>query len=253
MEIKNTRIPLIKIENLTYKYPDGTLALDNVSAEIFKGETIAILGPNGAGKTTLLLAIAGVLGKNLPIKLNFLQNDLEDKDNVFSNIGFLFQNPEDQLFCLTVEEEIAFGLMNLGFSKTQIKNKIDQIYRMLKIDISPDKEITKLSFGQKRKVALASILVYEPPLLLLDEPTFGLDPKSVDELITILFNLKNENKTILFSTNDLDFANDVANKALVLTSEHKVGIFEDVKEVLLNKEFLYTNNLIRKKDLNMDI
>ncbi len=237
---------IIKIENLTYRYPDGTLALDNISVDIFRGDTVAILGQNGSGKTTLLLAISGVLEDKLPVKLFFNHNSLEDKKRVFSKIGFLFQNPDEQLFSLTVKDEIAFGLLNLGLSKSQIKEKIDNIYVKLKINIPLEKEIMKLSFGQKKKIALASILVYEPQLILLDEPTSGLDPKSVDELVDILFQLKDGNKTIVFSSNDLDFVKEVSNKALILTYEHKLAVFDDTQKILSNKELLFSNNLIRK-------
>lgn len=246
---KNDKVPLIRLEDLSYRYPDGTLALDSVSLDIFEGDMIAIGGQNGSGKTTLLLVIAGVFGEGLPIERRFKQNIGKNKNDIFTNIGFLFQNPEDQLFSLTVEDEIAFALINLGLSKSEIKDRIDNIYEMLKIDIPLNKEIIKLSFGQKKKIALASILVYEPQLILLDEPTFGLDSRSIDEVVDILFRLNNANKTIVFSSNDLNFVREVANKVLILTAEHKVGMFGSVNDVLSNKEFLFNNNLIRKREL----
>lgn len=246
MEQENNKVKIITIENLSYKYPDGTLALDNISVDIFSGDAVAVLGQNGSGKTTLLLTISGVMGEKLPIKLSFCQCDSKNNKMIFSNIGFLFQNPDDQLFSLTVQEEIAFALLNLGLSQSEIKDRIDNIYMKLKINVPLEKEIMKLSFGQKRKIALASILVYEPQLILLDEPTSGLDPRSVDELVDILLQLKNNDKTMVFSTNDLSFVGEVSNKVLILTSEHKLEVFGNTQEILSNKELLFRNNLIRK-------
>jgi cobalt/nickel transport system ATP-binding protein len=164
-------------------------------------------------------------------------------------IGFLFQNPDDQILSMTVKEEISFALENMGYKHQQIEEKLDNIVHKLNIDFSLEKEVIKLSFGQKRKVALASILIYEPEILLLDEPTAGLDPKNIDELVEIIYKINEEGKTILIATNDIDFAKDISSYVILLKKDHTLGYKGKTSEVISNSQLLYENNLIRRSQL----
>ncbi|MFN7181540.1 MAG: energy-coupling factor ABC transporter ATP-binding protein [Planctomycetota bacterium] len=241
----NNKSIIVRIENFTYKYPDGTVALQNINLIIEEGETLCVLGPNGAGKTTLLLAIAGAFG-NIP-QIEVYPGKIIDK-NDFSKIGFLFQNPDDQLFSLRVKDEIAFALHNLKIPHQQILERVTEIMSKLNLNISDDKEVINLSFGQKRKVALASILVYCPDLLLLDEPTYGLDPRSIDEFEQIIKQLQAENKTIVIATHDVDFAKQVSSKAAVLSEDHKLVAYGQANTIFSDIHLLYRSNLIRRKN-----
>ncbi len=243
----NSNNSLIKIEKLTYRYADGTLALEDIDMVVQKGETVSVIGQNGAGKTTLLLAISGALGNIPQVNLYFNEVDNDNKSK-FSKIGLLFQNPDDQLFSLIVEDEIAFALHNLKIAKEQVRQKVLKIMSDLKLDIPLDREVMKLSFGQKRKVALASILIYNPELLLLDEPTYGIDPKSLDELVELLNRLRSEGKTTIIATHDISFAKEVSSKVAVLSESHRLIAYADPNTIFSNLDLLYTNNLIRRKD-----
>ena len=176
----------LNVDNLSFEYPDGFKALENINLSLSKGERLAVLGPNGAGKTTLILHLNGILGDlNGQISLNNKDFSEENISKIRKSVGLVFQDPDDQLFMPTVLEDVMFGPKNFGFSDELVKknsiNALEQV-KMLQFKNKPPHH---LSFGQKRKVAIASVLASEPELLVLDEPSSNLDPASRRELIDL--------------------------------------------------------------------
>ena len=180
----------LNVDNLSFEYPDGFKALENINLSLSKGERLAVLGPNGAGKTTLILHLNGILGDlNGQITLNNKDFSEENISKIRKSVGLVFQDPDDQLFMPTVLEDVMFGPKNFGFSDELVeKNSINALEQVKMLQFK-DKPPHHLSFGQKRKVAIASVLASEPELLVLDEPSSNLDPASRRELIDILKNL----------------------------------------------------------------
>ncbi|WP_031314339.1 energy-coupling factor ABC transporter ATP-binding protein [Caldanaerobacter subterraneus] len=200
---------ILEALNVSFEYADGTKALKDVSVKIEKGKKIAVLGPNGAGKTTLFLHFNGILrpksGKVL-YKGRELSYNRKEVIKLRKNVGIVFQNPDVQLFFATVYQEISFGPMNLGYEEKVVKKKVEEVMEKLHISYLKDKPTHFLSYGQKKIVSIADILVMEPEVIILDEPTAYLDAEHTEELIKLLDSLKEEGKTIVVSTHDVDFA-----------------------------------------------
>lgn len=197
---------LLEAKNLSFRYPDETLALNRVNIAIKQSEAVAVLGANGAGKTTLLKHFVGLLkptrgevfvaGK--PVRGPYLEE-------IYQQVGFVFQNPDEQLFAPTVAEDIAFGPFNLGLSQTEIQNRVNEALKQVGLEDMGDKLIHHISFGQKKRAAIAGVLAMRPKALVLDEPTAGLDPKGADELLELLYRLKKTQKlTLVISTHEID-------------------------------------------------
>ena len=178
----------LNVNNLSFEYPDGFKALENINLSLSKGERLAVLGPNGAGKTTLILHLNGILGDlNGQITLNEKPFSDENISQIRKSVGLVFQDPDDQLFMPTVLEDVMFGPKNFGFSDELVKKNSIKALEQVKMLQFKDKPPHHLSFGQKRKVAIASVLASEPELLVLDEPSSNLDPASRRELIAVSY------------------------------------------------------------------
>ena len=207
----------ISINNLGYSYPDGTPALKDVSLDIHEGESIAIIGPNGAGKSTFLLHLNGVLrNENGAVKI--FGDKIHDKNiqEIRRRVGIVFQDPDDQLFMPTVFDDVAFGPINLGLSKDEVEKRVDMALRRVGLSGYEDRSPHHLSFGEKKRASFATILSMEPDILVLDEPTSNLDPKSRTELIKTIKDLNEEGKTIITATHDLNAVPDIASRVYVL-------------------------------------
>lgn len=226
---------MLKIDQLCVRYTDGNQVLNQLSFQIDKGETVGIVGANGAGKSTLLMSIVGIL---LPFEGKIVIDGLEvNKKNlreVRERVGVVFQNPDDQLFMSNVYDDIAFGLRNYGVDEEVIKIKITQIMETLDIDRLTNHHSHKLSGGEKRIVAIATILVMEPSVILFDEPTSFLDPKTRRKLMELL---KGLSTTKLIATHDLDMALELCDRVIVL-KEGKVFAEGKAKEVLTNEALM---------------
>jgi len=230
----------LKINKLSYSYPDGHKALKDVSFSIEKGESIAILGPNGAGKTTLILHLNGILGKLTgEIEVDGLQYSNENIAKIRETVGVVFQDPDDQLFMPTVLEDVMFGPKNFGYSDEESENNAIEALKMVGMEKFQDRAPHHLSFGQKRKVAIATVLASKPKLLVLDEPASNLDPASRRDLIKILINL---NISIILVTHDLPMALEICKRSLVL-NEGVVKEDSQTKTILQNKELMKENRL----------
>ncbi|MDK0708415.1 ABC transporter ATP-binding protein [Clostridium perfringens] len=241
---------MIKLENLSFKYKDG-IVLEDINLTINKGEAIALIGPNGSGKTTLLKILNGIL---IPTKGKYILDEEEItkkklEDNLFSKrfhkkIGFIFQNSDVQLFCPDVYDEIAFGPMQMGLSEEEIDIRVNDCLKLLSIEKLRHKESYKLSGGEKKRVAIASVLALNPEILVLDEPLNEIDPKGKKFIKELLVALNKSGKTIICSTHEFEYIKDVFNRAIVFSEEHKIIRDDTFNNVCSDKQFLEDNNII---------
>ena len=225
---------MLTINNVTVEYPDGTKAINNLSLNVKSGEKLALIGANGAGKSTLMLAIEGILDSTGEIKIGDLVVNSKNIVKVRQQVGMLFQNPDDQLFMATIYDDIAFGPRNAGLDEESVKYRVEDRLKLLNIEHLKDKTALKLSGGEKRMAALATVLAMKPSVMLLDEPTAFLDPKARRNLINVLNSLPH---TMLIATHDLAFEKEVCREAVVI----KDGNFfakGNCDEILYNQELM---------------
>lgn len=230
---------IIKLEDLHYKYPDGTNALNGINMEIKKGEVTAILGGNGAGKSTLFHHLNGIVK---PTKGKVLFNgspiDYSRKGliKLRQSVGVVFQDPDSQLFSASVYQDVSFGAVNMKLPEDEIRRRVDNAIKRTGIEHLKDKPTHCLSFGQKKRVAIAGVLVMEPDVLILDEPTAGLDPVGVSEIMNLL---KETQKalgiSIIISTHDIDIVPLFCDNVYVM-DEGKVVLQGTPKEVFNEKK-----------------
>ncbi len=210
--------PSLDISGLAFAYPDGNQALFGVNLKVEKGERVALLGPNGAGKTTLVMHLNGIHGAQRgEVLIAGTKVDASDKESlkkIRSQVGIVFQDPDDQLFMPTVREDIAFGPYNMGFRGAELDRIVnDALVQVGMLDFA-DRAPHHLSFGQRRRVAVAGVLAMKPEILVLDEPSSNLDPASRRELATIL---KSLDITIFMVTHDLPYALELCERSVVLS------------------------------------
>lgn len=212
-------MPLLKIENLHHTYEDGTPALNGIDLEIAQGEFLAVLGSNGSGKTTLIKHLNGLLRPTLG-RVLFNGKPIEsvaDRE-VFSRIGIVFQDPNDQLFASTVEEDVAFGPTNMGLAPQQVKERVHEALHRVGMEDFARKSIHALSHGQKKRICIAGILAMAPQVIILDEPTAGLDPMGVHSLMHLLEDLnKKQGVTMIMATHVVDLVPLFMSKIAILS------------------------------------
>ena len=230
----------LEVSNLTYEYPDGFKALNKISFGLGRGDSLGILGPNGAGKTTLILHLNGILGElDGSIRLNNLEFTENNLAEIRKTVGVVFQDPDDQLFMPTVLEDVMFGPKNFGFSEVIAKENAEEALNMVGMNDYQEKAPHHMSFGQKRKVAIASVLASKPQLLVLDEPSSNLDPSSRRELIDILLSL---DISIVLVTHDLPMALEICPRSIVVNNG-KITEDGKTKELLTNNKIMKENRL----------
>ena len=230
----------LQINDLNFSYPDGYEALKNINLEINKGDTLGVLGPNGAGKTTFILHLNGILG-NLDdsIYINNLSINEDNLKNIREKVGIVFQDPDDQLFMPTVLEDVMFGPKNFGYTNEEAESKAIEALEKVKMKEFLNKPPHHLSFGQKRKVAIASVIAINPELIVLDEPSSNLDPASRRELIEIL---KNLDVTIILVTHDLPMALEICDESIILNNG-EIKTRDKTYSILTNEEIMKENRL----------
>jgi len=230
----------LQINDLNFSYPDGYEALKNINLEINKGDTLGVLGPNGAGKTTFILHLNGILG-NLDdsIYINNLSINEENLKNIREKVGIVFQDPDDQLFMPTVLEDVMFGPKNFGYTNEEAESKAIEALEKVKMKEFLNKPPHHLSFGQKRKVAIASVIAINPELIVLDEPSSNLDPASRRELIEIL---KNLDVTIILVTHDLPMALEICDESIILNNG-EIKTRDKTYSILTNEKVMKENRL----------
>jgi cobalt/nickel transport system ATP-binding protein len=201
---------MIVARGLRFRYPNGVVALDGVDLEIARGERVAVLGPNGAGKTTLMLHLNGLLRGEGDIEVAGI-GDLRD---LRAAVGLVFQDPDDQLFMPTVAEDVAFGPLNLGLAREEVEARVAAALAAVRMEPVIDRAPHQLSLGQRRRVAIATVLAIQPRLLVLDEPSANLDPRARRELLEVLDAI---DRTMLVVTHDLPFAARLCERAVILS------------------------------------
>ncbi len=217
---------LIKWKGISFGYQEEKKVLKDVDLSIQKGEKIAVIGSNGAGKSTLFLLLNGILkpeSGSYAYKGREIHYSKQEMRMLRKEIGIVFQEPDQQIVSQTVFHEVAFGLMNLGYSKEEVKQRVLAMLEKLNIQDLKDCPPHYLSGGQKKSVTIADILVMEPEVLLFDEPTASLDPLNQENVERILGQIANEGKTIVVSTHDMEFASRFADRILVVGEGTIIG------------------------------
>jgi len=207
---------MLKLNNLTITYPDKTKAIDDISLTAADGESIALIGENGAGKTSLLLAISGILESlNGTIEIDGIQLTKKTLTEIRKKTGMVFQNPDDQLFMPLIFDDVAFGCRNFGMPEDAIRTRVDETLGQLNISHLCNRSSLKLSEGEKRMAAIATVLAMEPSVLMFDEPSAFLDHKARRTLIETLIKLDH---TKIIVTHDMHFAAAICNRVIILNS-----------------------------------
>ena len=208
-------VPVLDVRGLAYAYPDGHQALYGVDLHVHSGEMVALLGPNGAGKTTLVLHLNGILSAGAgSVTVSGMPVARENLREIRRRVGIVFQDPDDQLFLGTVRQDVAFGPANLGVSGAALERRVMESLDRVGMADFVDRPPHLLSFGQRRRVAVARVLAMEPEILVLDEPSSNLDPASRRELAEILRSL---DVTVLMVTHDLPYALELCPRSVVLS------------------------------------
>jgi cobalt/nickel transport system ATP-binding protein len=244
---------VLSLANASYSYLRTMPVVKDMTVEFRQGERAVILGANGTGKSTLLSLLNGLVfaqqGEVRAFGTVLSERALEDRDfsRIFrKKVAFVFQNPDVQLFSPTVWEDVAFGPLQLGLSKTQVGDIVDGLLESLRIQDLRDRAPHTLSDGQKKKVAIASSLATDPEVLLMDEPTNGLDPRTQVWLIELLHELHQKGTTIIAATHDLAIAGDIAERAIVFSENHTLAADGPLEGILQNDDLLLSVNLIHE-------
>ncbi len=226
--------PALEIRDLAYVYPDGNQALFGVDLRVEAGERVALLGPNGAGKTTLALHLNGILEPTVgSVRVGALPVEKRHYKEVRRRVGIVFQDPDDQLFMATARDDVAFGPANFGVTGSELDDRVHAALHAVGMEDSADRAPHHLSFGQRRRVALATVLVSEPEILVLDEPSSNLDPASRRELADILRGL---DVTVLLVTHDLPYAYELCPRAVIM--DEGVIVADGPTDLLLSDDAL---------------
>ena len=236
-------MPSLEIKELAFAYPDGNQALYGVNLSIQKGERVALLGPNGAGKTTLVMHMNGIHPTSHgSIHVAGQLVDSKNKESIKqirSKVGIVFQDPHDQLFMPTVGEDVAFGPYNMGLRGAELNRVVDEALELVGMSEFKDRPPHHLSFGQRRRVAVATVLAMKPEILILDEPSSNLDPASRRELADILRSL---DITIVMVTHDLPYAFELCERSVILSGGIIVAD-NDTKIILKDQALLKSHRL----------
>lgn len=243
--------PVFSLNNVEYSYPGHIAALSGVSLDIHKAERAAIIGANGTGKSTILTLLDALIfankgtvsafGKELTEKT--MRDPLVQRE-FRGRVGFVFQNPDVQLFCPTVREDIVFGPLQLGVDHAEIRRRLDTVVEKLRIAHLLDRSPHQLSIGEKKKAAIASTLIMEPEVLLLDEPTAGLDPQTTRDIIDVLDKAHKTGHTVVMATHDLNIVEEIADVMHVLGNSRTIIRSGPPDEILSDNPFLQANNLV---------
>lgn len=248
---KNHGSPVFELDHVSFSYPGSRPVLRDIDFTIRQKERVCILGANGCGKSTLLKILAGILSPREGTFHAFQRkisghdwNDDRFSSDYHRRVGFIFQNSEVQLFCSTVKDEIAFGLLQQKLPSDTAESRIRDISALLGIENLLDQTPFKLSGGEKKKVALASVLVMNPDVLILDEPTNGLDPRTQAWLIRLLNSLSAAGKTLISSTHNLELVSKISDRGILFAEDHRIVSDSPVADLLGNADLLKSVNLV---------
>lgn len=240
---------MLKVKDVFYSYDDGTTALNGINLEVKKGEIVALLGKNGAGKSTLFLQFNGILRPDsgeILIDGKPLKYNKKSLVNARQKVGIVFQNPDDQIFAPTVEEDVAFGPLNLKLPIDEVRKRVTDALRRVGMEGFEKKAPHYLSGGQKKRIAIAGILAMKPEIMILDEPMAGLDPVGAAKIINLLKELNEEGITILISTHDVNIIQDYVDKIFIINDGEIIG--DGCPEDIFSKK-----DLLKKAHLKLPI
>jgi cobalt/nickel transport system ATP-binding protein len=241
----------LEISGLAYAYPDGNQALYGVNLSINQGERVALLGPNGAGKTTLVLHLNGIIptmqGQVRVAGELVDSKSAESIKSIRHKVGIVFQDPDDQLFMPTVGQDVAFGPYNAGLRGPELEKAVKEALELVGMSEFIDRPPHHLSFGQRRRVAVATVLAMKPEILVMDEPSSNLDPAARRKLAEIITSL---DVTLLMVTHDLPFAYELCQRAVIL-SAGVVAADDEISSVLANKQLLNAHRLELPKGFDL--
>jgi len=239
----------VNARGLTYHYPGGHIALDGIDLRVGHGERVAVLGPNGAGKTTLMLHLNGLLtASGGELEVAGIRVERRSLPELRARVGLVFQDPDDQLFMPTVREDVAFGPLNMGLDRDEVAARVDQALGAVRMAHAIDRAPHQLSQGERRRVAIATVLAMGPKLLVLDEPSANLDPRARRELLELLAEI---DRTMLIVTHDLPFAAELCERAVILSSGRLVAD-ADADVILADADLLAANDLELPAGLDLD-
>ena len=230
---------VVRVESLHFSYPDGHVALRGVSINLCPGDKVALVGPNGAGKSTLMMHLNGILGGQGVVEVGGMPLKRDNLPVIRAMVGVVFQNPDDQLFSPTVFEDVAFGPLHMGLTEAEVIARVDAALEAVRMSSYRDRLSHHLSVGEKKRIAIATVLSMEPKILILDEPSAGLDPRARRTLINLLRDLP---ITMLVSTHDMKLVQELFPRTIVMddgrivADGRTVDILEN--ETLLNKHGL---------------
>ena len=229
----------IHARGLSYRYPNGRHALRGVELHIEHGERVALLGPNGAGKTTFMLHLNGLMTGAGGLEVAGLEVGRDTVHELRARVGLVFQDPDDQLFMPTVAEDVAFGPLNLGLGRRAVTARVAEALGAVRMEHVAERAPFQLSMGERRRVAIATVLAMRPALLVLDEPSANLDPRARRELLDVLAGI---DRTMLVTTHDLPLAAELCERAVILAAGRVVGD-GPCEEILGDDELLAAHDL----------
>jgi len=241
---------IFSLSDVTFGYAESEPVLSHVNFRIACGERVSILGANGCGKSTILKILAGLL---FPLEGDFTAFGHKMDSRHFSEdyakeyhrrVGYIFQDSDVQLFCSTVYEEIAFGPLQLGMDEHEVQKRVKEMCELMEIGHLLGKTPYKLSGGEKKKVALASVLILQPDILIMDEPTNDLDPRTQSWLIRLLATLHSAGKTLIFATHNLELVREVSDRAILFDENHMIAADLPVLDMLRREDLLVQVNLV---------
>jgi cobalt/nickel transport system ATP-binding protein len=230
---------VLHVNDLHFSYHDGLAALRGVSFEMCEGEKVALVGPNGAGKSTLMLHLNGILSGHGDVSVRGRQLTRDNLPVIRSMVGLVFQNPDDQLFSPTVFEDVAFGPLHMGLPMDEIESRVKSALEAVRMSSFRDRLSHHLSVGEKKRIAIATVLSMDPQILVLDEPSAGLDPRARRTLINLLHELP---ITMLVSTHDMRLVEELFPRTIVM-DEGQVVADGKTKDILQNEELLTAHGL----------
>jgi cobalt/nickel transport system ATP-binding protein len=231
--------PALRVEDLDFSYPDGHVALYAVSLTIDRGEKVALVGPNGAGKSTLMLHLNGILDGNGHLQVAGLPVNRSNLSQIRAKVGLVFQNPDDQLFSPTVFEDVAFGPLHMGLPEAEVRRRVSWALEQVGMTHYAERLSHHLSVGEKKRIAIATVLSMEPELLVLDEPTAGLDPRARRSLINLLRELP---QTTLVSSHDMLMVQELFPR-MVIMDEGRIVADGPTEILMANEALLETHGL----------
>jgi cobalt/nickel transport system ATP-binding protein len=229
----------IEVEHLSYSYPDGHPALQDVSLKIAPGEKVALVGPNGAGKSTLILHLNGILTGKGGVVVCGLPVEPKNLGRVRAAVGLVFQNPDDQLFSPTVFDDVAYGPLYQGLARLEVQQRVEKALAEVNMKEYASRVSHHLSMGEKKRISIATVLSMEPEVLVLDEPTAGLDPRSRRTFLNLLRDLP---MTMLVSTHDMALVNELF-KRIVIMDEGRIVADGDTQVLMADEALLQAHGL----------